>query len=478
MDYKFKTMPYEHQLKALGASWNKEAFALFMEMGTGKSKVLIDNIAMLYDKGKINGALVIAPKGVYRNWEQSEIPTHMPEHVNYHVVIWSPKTTKSNLKQLSEMFTIKGKLVIFLMNIDAFATKKGIQIAQKFLNGFVALMAVDESTTIKSPTAQRTKNLIKLRQLAKYRRILTGSPVTKSPMDLYTQSYFLDPYFLDFSSFYTFKARYCQLVNRNMGSHSFKQIIGYQRLDELNHKVDQYSYRVLKSDCLDLPDKVFTKRIVEMTPEQAKMYETMKREAIAEIEGKETSVTTMLAQLVKLHQIVCGSVIVNDGEVKEIPNNRIGELLNCLEEIDGKVIIWAVYRHDIKKITQTLAEKYGAETVVSFFGDTKAEERQEAVKNFQDMNNPIRFFVGNPRTGGFGLTLTAAHHMIYYSNSYDLEIRLQSEDRAHRIGQTNKVTYIDLVTEKTVDEKIIKSLRNKIDLATKVLGEDYKEWLV
>jgi len=263
-----------------------------------------------------------------------------------------------------------------------------------------------------------------------------------------------------------------------MGSHSFKQIVGYQRLDELNYKVDQYSYRVLKSDCLDLPDKVFTKRIVEMTPEQAKMYETMKREAIAEIEGKETSVTTMLAQLVKLHQIVCGSVIVNDGEIKEIPNNRITELLNCLEEIDGKVIIWAVYRHDIMKITQTLAEKYGPESVVSFFGDTKAEDRQEAVKNFQDMNNPIRFFVGNPRTGGFGLTLTAAHHMIYYSNSYDLEVRLQSEDRAHRIGQTNKVTYIDLVTEKTVDEKIIKSLRNKIDLATKVLGEDYKEWLV
>ena len=170
MDYKFKTEPYEHQLHALGASHNKENFALFMEMGTGKSKVLVDNIAMLYDKGKINAALIVAPKGVYRNWERQEIPTHMPEHVMYNVVTWSPATTKKQDKENRKLFRHGEELTIFLMNIEAFSTKKGLDIAQRFLLAHQTLMAIDESTTIKSPTASRTKNVLKLRDHAKYRR--------------------------------------------------------------------------------------------------------------------------------------------------------------------------------------------------------------------------------------------------------------------------------------------------------------------
>ena len=149
-----------------------------------------------------------------------------------------------------------------------------------------------------------------------------------------------------------------------------------------------------------------------------------------------------------------------------------------MEEIDGKVIIWAVYRYDIQQIEKALSKKYGPDSVRSFYGDTDANDRQDIVTAFQDPKSDLRFFVGNPRTGGFGLTLTASHTVVYYSNSYDLEIRMQSEDRAHRIGQKEKVTYIDFIAEKTVDEKIIKSLRNKINIATKVLGEDFKEWLI
>ena len=199
MDYKFKTEPYAHQLHALGVSHNKENYALFMEMGTGKSKVLVDNIAMLYDKGKINAALIVAPKGVYRNWERQEIPTHMPEHVLYNVVTWSPSQTKKQDTENRKLFKHGEELVIFLMNIEAFSTKKGLKIAEKFLLSHSALMAIDESTTIKSPTASRTKNVLKLREYAKYRRILTGSPVTKSPLDLYTQCYFLVLYYLEIS---------------------------------------------------------------------------------------------------------------------------------------------------------------------------------------------------------------------------------------------------------------------------------------
>ena len=478
MDYKFKTEPYEHQLTALGASHKKENFALFMEMGTGKSKVLIDNIAMLYDRGKINAALIVAPKGVYHNWERQELPIHMPEHVLYQTIMWSPSETKKQQVELKKLFIHNEDLVIFLMNIEAFSTKKGVRIAERFLLAHSALMAIDESTTIKSPTASRTKNVLKLRVLAKYRRILTGAPVTKSPLDLYTQCFFLDPDFLDFSSYYAFKNRYAIMVDRNVGTHSFRHVMGYRRLDELNEKLSNFSYRVLKEDCLDLPEKVYMKRIITLTAEQKKMYGEMKKFALAELEGKKTTATSALAQLVRLHQIICGHLTTDDGEVRTLKNNRIKELLDILEETDGKVIIWAGYRHDIKEITNVLSERYGANTVESFFGDTLDRDRQDIIDRFQDRESDLRFFVGNPKTGGYGLTLTASHTVIYYSNSYDLEIRLQSEDRAHRISQDKKVTYIDLITEGTVDELIVKNLRSKINLATKILGEDLKKWLI
>ena len=478
MDYKFKTEPYEHQLTALGASHNRENFALFMEMGTGKSKVLIDNIAMLYDKGKINAALIVAPKGVYHNWERQELPIHMPAHVLYQIITWSPVETKKQQATLKKLFIHDEDLVIFLMNIEAFSTKKGMRIAEKFLLAHSALMAIDESTTIKSPTASRTKSVLKLRVLAKYRRILTGAPVTKSPLDLYTQCFFLDPDLLDFSSYYTFKNRYAIMVDRNVGTHSFKHIMGYQRLDELNGKLNDFSYRVLKEDCLDLPEKVYMKRMITLTPEQKRMYGEMKKFALSELEGKKITATSVLAQLVRLHQITCGHLTLDDGDIRTLKNNRIKELLDILEEMDGKIIIWAVYRHDIKEITNVLSERYGANAVESFFGDTLDRDRQDIIDRFQDRESDLRFFVGNPKTGGYGLTLTASHTVIYYSNSYDLETRLQSEDRAHRISQDKKVTYIDLITEGTVDELIVKNLRGKINLATKIMGEDLKKWLI
>ena len=478
MDYKFKTEPYEHQLTALGASHNRENFALFMEMGTGKSKVLIDNIAMLYDKGKINAALIVAPKGVYHNWERQELPIHMPAHVLYQIITWSPVETKKQQAALKKLFIHDEDLVIFLMNIEAFSTKKGMRIAEKFLLAHSALMAIDESTTIKSPTASRTKSVLKLRVLAKYRRILTGAPVTKSPLDLYTQCFFLDPDLLDFSSYYTFKNRYAIMVDRNVGTHSFKHVMGYQRLDELNGKLNDFSYRVLKEDCLDLPEKVYMKRMITLTPEQKRMYGEMKKFALSELEGKKITATSVLAQLVRLHQITCGHLTLDDGDIRTLKNNRIKELLDILEEMDGKIIIWAVYRHDIKEITKVLSERYGANAVESFFGDTLDRDRQDIIDRFQDRESDLRFFVGNPKTGGYGLTLTASHTVIYYSNSYDLETRLQSEDRAHRISQDKKVTYIDLITEGTVDELIVKNLRGKINLATKIMGEDLKKWLI
>jgi SNF2 family DNA or RNA helicase len=259
---------------------------------------------------------------------------------------------------------------------------------------------------------------------------------------------------------------------------SFKQIVGYRRLDELKEKLDRFAYRVKKEECLDLPDKLYVKREVDLTPEQIKAYNEMKSMALAQINGGLVSTVNALTQLMRLHQIVCGHVKLDDGTVVDLPNKRMDELMAVVEETDGKIIIWANYRHDIESIKLALAKEYGMKSVATYYGDTESLERQRIVNDFQDMNSELRFFVGNPSTGGYGLTLTAAHTMVYYSNSFDLEKRLQSEDRAHRIGQTKNVTYIDLISPGTVDEKIVKALRGKINIATQVLGEDFKQWLI
>ena len=268
------------------------------------------------------------------------------------------------------------------------------------------------------------------------------------------------------------------VIERQLASHSFKQIVGYRRLDELKEKLDRFSFRVKKEECLDLPDKLYVKREVDLTDEQATAYNQMKTLALAQLNGSIVSTVNALTQLMRLHQIVCGHVKMDNGDVVELPNHRVSELLNIIEETDGKIIIWATYRHDIEAIKLALQKAYGMEAVGTYYGDTEGDERQRVVADFQDPDKPLRFFVGNPSTGGYGLTLTAANTVVYYSNSFDLEKRLQSEDRAHRIGQTKNVTYIDLIAPGTVDEKIVKALRDKIDIATQVLGEDIRQWLI
>jgi len=264
-----------------------------------------------------------------------------------------------------------------------------------------------------------------------------------------------------------------------MGHRSFQQIVGYRRLDELSIKLDTFSNRVLKEDCLDLPEKVYTRREVELTPEQLKLYTQMKKLALAKLESGDLATTaSVLTQVMRLHQICCGFLQPDEGEIQPLANNRLKELLAISEEVQGKAIIWASWTHDIQQIADALRDRFGPDSVATYYGGTPQDERQDIVTKFQDKDSPLRFFIGQPRTGGYGITLTAANTVVYYSNSYDLEIRLQSEDRAHRIGQTNKVTYIDLVSPGTIDEKILKALRQKIDIAGQVLGEDAKDWLL
>ena len=477
MNYKFKTKPYEHQITALEKSWNKEVFAYFMEMGTGKSKVLIDNISMLYDKGKINAALIVAPKGVYQNWYDTEVPVHMVDHIEKNMVLWKANINKKQQSKLSTLFEETHKLKLLIMNVEAFSTKKGLDFASSFLNSHQTLMAIDESTTIKNPDAKRTKNIVALGKAAKYRRILTGSPVTKSPLDLYKQCEFLDEFLLDHASYYSFRTRYAIMRTANFGGRSVQIVVAYRNLAELSEKLSPFSYRCLKEDCLDLPDYTYTKRIIQLTPEQQKIYNQMKQVALAQLDGKMMTTQSAMVQLMRLHQITCGHFTADDGSIKKIKNDRLSTLVDILQEVENKAVIWAHYRNDIASIIEAVEKTFGKDSYVTYYGDTTNEERQNAIKQIQDPNSKVRFIIGTPQTGGYGITLTGANTMVYYANGYDYEKRIQSEARINRAGQTKKMTYIDIIAEKTIDEKIVKALRNKMNIATKITGDELKEWI-
>lgn len=476
MKFKYKTQPYEHQRVALERSYDKINYGYFMEMGCGKSKVLIDNMAWLYENKKIDTAIVVAPKGVYRNWQVSEIPAHLRDDIKHEVYVWNPNPNKSQKEHLLSGIEERSKLRILLVNVEGFATPKVRAFVEKFVRGSTFLLAVDESTTIKNPKAKRTKALVALGKAASFRRILTGSPVTKSPMDLYAQCGFMDKELLGFESYYSFQGRYAITRTQRMGGHSFQQVVGYRNLDELSDKLEGFSYRVTKEDALDLPDKVYTVRHVSLTDEQIKHYMTLKNAAIALLDdGGLVSAPAAMTQLLRLQQVLCGHIMTDDKELVEFKSRRIDAVLETIEEMSGKVIIWSRFRYDIRNIEAALKKAYGSDSTVSYFGDTSDDDRQKAIQSFQF--GDARFFVANPQTAGYGLTLTAATNVIYYANDFNLETRVQSEDRCHRIGQKNTVTYVDLVSKGTVDEHIVKSLRAKIDLSAKTLGEEARQWL-
>jgi SNF2 family DNA or RNA helicase len=472
--FPYKTTPYEHQRNALNQSAEKTQWAYFMEMGTGKTKVTIDNIAYLYLQRKITAALIVAPKSVYTNWE-SEIEVHMPDVLKYKIYKWNIDKPKDYYK-LNESKDLK----IFLINVEALSTKRGFEGCIDFLRKHkLNFVTIDESTTIKNRQAKRTKNILALAKLSYVRRILTGSPITKSPLDLYTQCQFLSPELLGFSSYLAFRNRYAEMTDIPVGSGRYISVPKYyKRLEELETKLKQFSTRIRKDECLDLKPKVRQKRYIELEGDSKKIYDRLRTSALAIVEDSTISFSNKLTEIIKLHQVCNGFTKNDDGEIMQLHTQKLKALEEILEETDGKVIIWANYIYNIKELIKFLEDKYGKESVVSIYGDIDVQKRKEAVQKIQT-NDKVRFLVGNPTTGGFGLTLTAVNTVIYFSNNYNLEVRKQSEDRAHRMGQKGTVVYIDIVAKDTLDEAIMKSLTSKGQIAAKTLGEeDLRDWLL
>jgi SNF2 family DNA or RNA helicase len=472
--YPYKTKPYEHQRNALNESAEKIQWAYFMEMGTGKTKVTIDNMSYLFFQRKITAALIIAPKSVYTIWE-TEINSHMPDVLKKSIFKWNIDKPKDYYK-LNEFQHLR----IFLINVEALSTKRGFEACVDYLTkNKLNFVVLDESTTIKNKSAKRTKNILGLRKLTHIRRILTGSPITKSPLDLFTQCQFLSPELLGFSSYLAFRNRYAEMTDIPVGSGRFISVPKYyKRLEELEERLKQFATRIRKDQCLDLKPKVRSKRYIELEGESKKIYDRLRTSALAIVEDSTISFSNKLTEIIKLHQVCNGFTKDDDGRMLPLHDQKIKALHEIIEESDGKIIIWANYLWNIHEIIHSLKVKYGEDSVVSIFGEVDVKDRKKAVESFQNDSN-VRFFVGNPTTGGFGLTLTACNTVVYYSNNYNLEVRMQSEDRAHRMGQKGTVVYVDIVAKNTLDEAILKSLINKGQIAAKTLGEeDLRSWLL
>lgn len=475
--YEYKTVPFDHQRQGFLLSRDLPWFALLWEMGTGKTKTLIDTFAYLYAKGDIDCVIIIAPNGVHRNWIEIEIPVHLPNWCAHEKDYYSSKHGKKRMGKVWDILLQKEKLPIIAINIESFASSKAKSFLQTIIDSKKCIVILDESSTIKSYGAKRTKFVISACKDVAYKRIANGSPITKGIEDLYSQFKFLDDSIIGYDTVSTFKAQYCQEMTCRVdpsdpNSRTYNKIVDYKNVDHLVSRIDPWSMRVLKKDCLDLPEKIYKLWPVELTDEQKKAYVELKDEYMTQIEGTHIEEELALVRLLRLQQIACGWYPGEDGTMLPIPgkNPRMEALQEiCREVIENgeKAIIWARFKQDIYAI-----EEFLGDAAVSYHGDVNSDDRMLARKRFQE-DDSIKFMIAmlSSNSGAVrGHTWTAASVCIYYSNIYDLDPRQQSEDRMHRIGMGDKALYIDLMAMGTIDRKIINALKAKksiSDLVTK-----------
>lgn len=490
-----KTKPFAHQAEELADSWDKRAWGLLWEMGTGKTKPVIDTAAMLEEAGEIRGHLVLAPNGVHTNWIRDELPAHMPDELaeRSRTMHWlsSKSRTQWHQRVAAEVFDHPGFSTV-CMSYDAIRTDAGAKYAKAYLKSRPCLMTLDESPRIKSPGSKRTIRVLAYGKYARYRRILTGTIVDDNPFDVFAQIKFLDPESwkeIGCEDFAAFKATFGVWTDQFAGvdeagdTKTFPTLVNYRNLDFLKRHVAKYGRRVRKVDVLDLPPKLYSKRYFDLTPEQLRVYKDIKQEFCVFLDSGEFIATPLaITRLLRLQQVTSGYLPTNDPESDDqvmVPltgkNPRLAALLSTVEEAAGdKIIVWAKYRQDITLILEALRKaKVSAVRYDGACSDVQMDRAKEAF-----VRGDAQVFVSNPAKGGEGLTLNVARTMVYFNNTYKLSHRRQSEDRFHRIGQeADAVNIVDLVATSTVDELIIKSLVRKAEMAAIVQGDEIREWI-
>lgn len=487
MKYDHVIQPFVHQLKHFEDHRETPAWGLLWEQGTAKTKPVIDTAAWLYMNGKIDALLVVAPPGVERNWNTDEIPTHLPPNValDTRVEVFSSdkKGTKDHKWRMASILKHKG-LAILLISYNAFMTEVGKNTCWKFLRDRRCLYVLDESHNIKSPGAKRTLSINKSSIYAPYRRILTGTPMAKGPFDLYAQIKFLDENFwknkgikgaVEFRQYFgewMTRAMHQELHNYDPG---YDKLIRYKNLDKLAEWLNEISDRVLKDDVLDLPPKLYQKKYVEMSKEQSVAYEQLRNEFYFEFkDGAVVDAELAMVRLLRFQQVLCGYLPIDKDEPARLldgKNPRLGAMEEIRDSTFQPTIVWARFRKDVDQICDLLGPK-----ACRYDGTINQDTAELHKLGFQ--RGEYDWFVGTAAKGGPGLTLHRAKQVVYYSNSFKLIDRLQSEDRAHRAGMDHHpVNYIDLVVPDTVDEKIVANLRDKVEIASQITGDRLKEWI-
>lgn len=459
--YVWRRNPFKHQKNAINISWSRAAYAWFLEMGLGKTAIAIANIGMLFKDKRLTGVLVLAPKGVHRQWVEEQVPEHMDSSIPVNGLVWNKR--EFEVKAMSK----RQHLSIFALNIDAIRTPDGYNQAIAFLKLHTSksMMIIDESHLIKNGTAIRTRRAWSLGQMATYRRILTGTPIARNILDAWSQFMFLDPKILGHKYIGTFKARYTI-----SGGWENRQIIGQRNTEEFYRLIAPHAFRLTKAEALDLPPKIYATRQYEMGEVTAGHYKSLKKTFMTQLDnGDIVDVKNAAEAMLRLQQVVCGYLPLGDGKVEDISTERVDILMDIVEQIEGKVIIWARFTEDIRRIERAL-NNAGAGKVVTYYGATTTKARAAAKYDFTKQD--ARFFVSNPAAGGTGVDgLQICTNVIYYSNSFDALHRWQSEDRTHRMGTKESVNYWDIVARGTVDKSITANLTKKRSISDLTLDQ-------
>jgi hypothetical protein len=479
MKYETPITPRPDQVTALEHLVGKQYYALFMGMRKGKTKVVLDDFGRLELAGEVNTLVVIAPGGAYRTWEGA-FAEHASKDLKRRATLltWISKDTRNNDLMLKK-FLASPFPRILIMNVEALS---GVKRARTFLEAVLesgkAYLTIDESTCIKDPSAKRSKYIVyHLPYRTRFRRILSGLPTPRSPLDLFMQFFFLNRGIFPQRDFVTFRAHFATTIQKLFPNARFPTTVvtGYQNQEELSALIAPHSYIVPFRP--NIPP-TYEIREVEMTEPQKKAYNELKKLSTAELgDGRFVTATLVITKMLRLHQLLCGHLRDDEtGKIIELPENRTAQLLELLEDYGGKAVIWCRYDYSIRKVVEALEKEYGEGSVMRFWGGNVATREDE--ERIFKTDPKARFMVATPAAGGKGRTWDNADLVIYHSSDYNLENRDQSEMRVQGVDKKRGVDYVDLIVPGTVEMVILKALREKMDLAAAITGDNWKEWLI
>lgn len=467
--------PYAHQERIVRETWDKPYWGLFCEMGVGKSYMLIMTMVNLYLAGKVDTFLYVAKKGEYANFQVYELERWWPKHIKRLQYIYTGYSSTQQVKNIKAVLPSRVEPRIMSMNIEAIRSERPYALAEKFVrSSSKTMIIVDESTTMKDPKSTQTKALLQLRKYCRYARISTGTVAANSPVDVWSQVRFLDNNVLGYRSITAFKSEYLVQEDTFAGNRRYKSTVGFKNLRELNNRLKRTADIVLKKDCLDLPEKVYKRHLVKLTLEQIRLYKEFVDFSVTQLGGGDyVEAVNALAVNIKLHQIVCGQLRDTEGVYHDIDNNRFEECYNIIDGLmeagERKIIVWSHFVRSTARLREYLsARKLG---VVHMVAGLSTDERSQNIHEFKTNPN-MHIYLANQQSSGFGSTLTESCSAIYFSNSDNYELRLQSEDRIHRIGQEQKCLYVDMHTPGTVEDNILNRANRKGDMRQGLMSRD------